>query len=311
MHGRVVVVEVPLDQLQGLDGDHRHAARRLGVVLGLGLGRHLRQAAAVGADHRDRLVRQLHEDAAQGVAGALDVGGEHRPADQSAEVRGADDVVARCGEVGDLGEEVGVLGRQAELRAEAADGQSVGVGLERELLVEAGGEDLLHLGRGQDHRAGLVDLHAEDAISDADLEVGGHQGRAVVGVGDELEVLEDRLGAPRRGDPGDRPERREQSLAVAQRLHALASLLDRRRRPALLFFMRDRYTTRRLLRRGDDAPWITRGDPDQAHATQRLIRPQCRLFTGGKPVDRAVAQPGMSRGVRGSAPGHRAEMSRT
>ena len=97
------VVEVPVDQLEGLDRDHRAPAGGLGAVLGLGRGRHLGQAAAVGADHGDRLGVQLDQDAAQGVAGALDVGGEHRPADQLTQVGRRDDVVAGRREVGDLG----------------------------------------------------------------------------------------------------------------------------------------------------------------------------------------------------------------
>ena len=128
---RVVVVEVALDQLERLDRDDRAAGGGGRAVLGLGRGRHPGQPSAVGADHRDRLGRQLDQDAPEGVAGALDVGGEDRPADQLPQVGRRDDVVARRGEVGHLGVEARVLARQLELGVAAADEQVVAVGLER------------------------------------------------------------------------------------------------------------------------------------------------------------------------------------
>jgi hypothetical protein len=59
-------------------------------------------------------------------------------------------------------------------------------------------------------------------MADADLQVGGHQDRAELGVDDQLDVLEDRLGAPGGDHPAHHAERGEQSFAIAQGLHALS-----------------------------------------------------------------------------------------
>ena len=193
-----------------------------GVVLGLGRGRHPGEPAAVGADHRDRLGRQLHEHAAQGVPGALDVGGEDRPPDQLAEVGGGDHVVARRGEVGDLGVEARVLARQGELgtrRPRTTAGRprppasSSASALVRRIdpnravgrIAEPGCSTFMPSTRWRMPTSRSVAIRIEP----------------LVGVGHELDVLEDRLGAPGRDDPADHPERGEQSFAVAQGLHAL------------------------------------------------------------------------------------------
>ena len=73
-------------------------------------------------------------------------------------------------------------------------------------------------------------------MADPDFQVRAHQDRAVIGVGDQLDVLEDRLGAPRGTTPLDHPERREQSLTVAElapyavkRLSGITGEQERRR----------------------------------------------------------------------------------
>ena len=141
MHGRVVIVQVALDQLQRLDRDDREAGRGWRVVLGVGRGRHPGQPTAVGAHHGDGFGRQLDQDAAQGVAGALDVGREDRPPDQLLQIGGGHDMIARRGEVGDLREEVRVFHRQGELRVQAADHQPIVLGLDRQLRIPTGPED--------------------------------------------------------------------------------------------------------------------------------------------------------------------------
>ena len=75
---------------------------------------------------------------------------------------------------------------------------------------------------GKTAAPGLVDLHAEHAMANADLQVGRHQDRTLVAIGHELDVLEDRLRTARRDDSADHPERGEQSFAVAQGLHAVS-----------------------------------------------------------------------------------------
>ena len=194
-----------------------------GVVLGLGRGRHPGQPAAVGADHRDRLGRQLDQHAAQGVAGALDVGGEDRPADQLLQVGGGDDVIARRGEVGNLGIEARVLARQRELRVQAADDRA---GRRRPRSPArrrcwSAGSTRSAPSAGSPRRAARPSRRAPG---------GGCRppGRCAIRIEPssasaiELDVLEDRLGAPRRNHPADHPERGEQSFAVAQGLHALS-----------------------------------------------------------------------------------------
>ncbi len=182
------------------------------------------QTAAVGADERQGAVGQLEQDAAEGVAGALDVGGKHRAADRPPQVGGGGDVVGRGGEVGHVGEEVRVLARQLELGVQAADDQALAVRLQGQFLVVGRAEDLAEpLGR-QNHGAGLIDLHAEHPVADAHLQVGGQEGGAFLRVGHELDVLEDRLRAPGGHDPADHSERLEQVFAIAQGLHACVSL---------------------------------------------------------------------------------------
>ena len=131
-----------LDQLQRLDRDDR-AARRASAASFF---------ASAGADIRARRRPSVptividsgvssSEHAPEGVPGALDVGGEDRPADQLAEVGRGDLVVAGRGEVGHLGVEARVLARQRELRPEAADDQLVPLDLDGQLGVGAGAED--------------------------------------------------------------------------------------------------------------------------------------------------------------------------
>ena len=87
------------------------------------LGRHfhLGQPAAVGADADDLVGRKFQEHAAQGIAAAFVVGGEHRAADQLFEQPGRKLVIFRFGKVGHRRKFVRVFGRQAELAAFAAD----------------------------------------------------------------------------------------------------------------------------------------------------------------------------------------------
>ena len=207
--------------LTGMTGEPAGGRR---VVLGIGRGRHPRQPSAVGADHRDRLGRQLDQDAPQRVAGALDVGGEDRPADQLLQVGGRDHMIAQSRRSREPRETGSHPPRQGELGMQAAHDQSLVVGLDRQLGVAAGPQDRPDLRRRQDHRARPLDLHAQHPVANPDFQVGSHQHRALIGVGDQLDVLEDRLGAPGRNHPADHPERREQSLTVAQGPHSFDSL---------------------------------------------------------------------------------------
>ena len=199
------------------------AGRGRGVVLAVGRGDILRQPTPVGADHGDRLGRQLDQHAPQGVPRALHVGGEDGAADQLLEVGRRDHMVGGRAEVGHLREEARILHRQGELRMQAPDHQPIVLGFDRQLHVAAGPQDRTDLGRRQDHRAGPLDLHAEHPVANPDFQVRPHENRAGVGVGDQLDVLEDRLGAPRRNHAADQPERREQALTVAQGPHSICS----------------------------------------------------------------------------------------
>ena len=212
---------ISFSALTGMTG---RAGGRRGLVLGLGRGRHPGQPAAVGADHRDRLGRQLDQHAPQRVAGALDVGGEDRAADQLLQVGGRrrrDSSSRRSREPRGRGSASSIGSVNSECRPRTIRWSSSASIASS--CVAAGPQDRPDLRRRQDHRAGLLDLHAEHPVANPDLQVGAHQDRAVVGVGDQLDVLEDRLGAPRRNHPADHPERGEQSFAVAQGLHALSS----------------------------------------------------------------------------------------
>src|SRR5271165_1033017 len=67
-------------------------------------------------------------------------------------------------------------------------------------------------------------------MANPNLQVRSHKHRALIGFGDELDVLEDRLGAPGGNNPTDHSERREQCLTVAQGPHSnpLISVCSRR-----------------------------------------------------------------------------------
>ena len=83
---------------------------------------------------------------------------------------------------------------------------------------------------GKIDRAWLLDLDAQHSVANPDLQVRSHEHRALIGFGDELDVLEDRLGAPGRNNPADHPERREQCLTVAQGPHSNPLISDCSRR---------------------------------------------------------------------------------
>ena len=134
---------------------------------------------------------------------------------------------------------------------QAAHDQSLVVGLDRQLGVGAGPQDRPDLRRRQDHRARLLDFDAQHPVANPNLQVRSHEHRALIGFGDELDVLEDRLGAPGWNNPADHPERREQCLTVAQGPHSnpLISNCSRRGREKCtavtpLCFIRSRHEGR-------------------------------------------------------------------
>ena len=113
---------------------------------------------------------------------------------------------------------------------QAPHDQSLVVGLDRQLGVSAGPQDRPDLRRWQDHRARLLDFDAQHPVANSNLQVGSHEHRALIGFGDELDVLEDRLGAPGWNNPADHSERREQCLTVAQGPHSNPLISDCSRR---------------------------------------------------------------------------------
>src|SRR5271166_3203947 len=67
-------------------------------------------------------------------------------------------------------------------------------------------------------------------MANPDFQVRSHEDRALIGFGNELDVLEDRLGAPGRSNTANHPERREQCLTVAQGPHSIPCISVRSRR---------------------------------------------------------------------------------
>src|SRR4029077_5136657 len=86
------------------------------IVLGISRSRHPRQPSTVGADHRDRLGRQLHQNSPQGIASAFDVGGEDGPADQLLQIGGGHYMITHRGKVRNLGKQIRIFHWQGELR---------------------------------------------------------------------------------------------------------------------------------------------------------------------------------------------------
>ena len=166
------------------------------------------------------LAVKLEQHAAQGIAAALVVGGIDRPADHFAEEAGRHLVVLLLLEGQHVGKLVRVLRGELELAPLAADQHLPAVALQVEFLVGAFGEDFAEAVAGQDHAAGRFDGEARHLDADAHLQVGAHQDGPVRG-DFELDVLQDRLGASRRGHAGGHLEGVQQFVAFAGRFHGL------------------------------------------------------------------------------------------
>ncbi len=125
-------------------------------------------------------------------------------------------------------------------------------------------------------------------MANPDFQVRSHENRAFIGVGDQLDVLEDRLGAPSRNHPADQPERREQALTVAQGPHSIApksfDLLPKEKGRISPY----------QSKTGDTAVDNRRGRSNKTMIPKTLVEHNIPWRARGKVVDNPVDGPGIA-----------------